>query len=59
MRYTLNVGLFEGSPICVVEASTLEEAYDKASEEMDRRYDEEGKEPPVAWTFVPIKVEEV
>lgn len=58
-RYTFNVGLREGSPICTVEADSLEAAFDKAEEEMDRRYGEADMEPPVAWTFVLIKEEEL
>jgi hypothetical protein len=58
-RYTFNVGLFEGSPICIVEADTLKQAYDKAREQMDRRYAEAGKEPPVAWTFVLLQKEPI
>lgn len=56
MKWQFSYGYWKTATV-TVKASSYEEAHGKACEEMDRRYEKRGEEPPVGWTLTLLKSE--
>lgn len=54
MQYQFSYGAWPQATV-TVRAPDAKSAHRKACEEMDRRYEKAGREPPVAWTLTLLR----